>query len=314
MAQHTVQPESTTTHGYFSADLLPILTVAPGDSVIYSLPDAAWNYPGLELNAPDDGQNGHGVLNGHCLVGPVAVNGARAGQALVVEVGEIIPESEGWTLVGGWDSPGNAMLGISGEPAVRVRWQLDTAVAVCRSDMGIAVPMQPFLGVMAVAPRQIGQHSTTVPRRTGGNLDCRELCAGAVLYLPIEVDGALFSCGDGHAAQGDGEIGGTAIECPIQKVTLHFDLDPEPDVDFAWARTPSGLVTFGLHEDLDAAAFQAAGAMLDLLAARRKMTRKQAAALASVAVDLRVTQVVNGVLGVHAVLPWDRLDPKPAAG
>jgi acetamidase/formamidase len=150
-------------------------------------------------------------------------------------------------------------------------------------------------------PPEPGEHSTTPPRRWGGNIDCKELVAGTTLFLPIPVDGALLLAGDGHGAQGDGEVSGTAIECPLERATLTLDLD-DRDLRSPIARTADSWLAFGLNEDLDVAAEQATETMLDLMERERGLSRPEARALASVSVDLHVTQVVNEVKGVHAIL------------
>ena len=156
-------------------------------------------------------------------------------------------------------------------------------------------------------PPEPGVHSTGPPRRCGGNIDCKELVAGTTLYLPISVDGALFSAGDGHARQGDGEVSGTAIECPLERAELTLTLRDDLTLETPRAETPSAWITFGFDEDLDAAALFATAAMVDLMKRELDVGHREAFALASVAVDLRVTQVVNGVKGVHAVLERDAI-------
>lgn len=126
---------------------------------------------------------------------------------------------------------------------------------------------------------------------------------GSRLYLPVQVPGALFSVGDGHALQGDGEVSGTAIECPMERVALTFRLHPDLHLTTPRAETPAGQITFGFHEDLNEATLLALEAMLALLEEQYGVSRHEALALASLVVDLRVTQMVNGVSGVHAVLP-----------
>ena len=164
----------------------------------------------------------------------------------------------------------------------------------------------PFLGVLGMPPPEPGEHSTTPPRRWGGNIDCKELVAGTALYLPIPVDGALLMAGDGHGAQGDGEVSGTAIECPLERATLTLDLD-DATLSSPIARTADSWLAFGFDEDLDAAAEQAMATMLDLMERELGVVAAGGLALASVAVDLRVTQVVNQVKGVHAVLRDDAI-------
>ena len=152
-----------------------------------------------------------------------------------------------------------------------------------------------------------GVHSTTPPRPQGGNIDCKELVAGTTLFLPVPYDGAAFSAGDGHAAQGDGEVSGTAIECAT-RAQLTLDLRDDLPLEWPCARIDGAWLTFGFDEDLTAAAWKANEGMLDLLEREHRLDRREALALASVVVDMRVTQLVNGVLGVHAVLRDDALE------
>ena len=134
-------------------------------------------------------------------------------------------------------------------------------------------------------------------------MDCKELVAGSTLYLPIPVPGALFSVGDGHALQGDGEVCGTAIECPMERVDLTFRLREDLRLTTPRANTAAGWITLGFHEDLDEAIMIALSAMLDVMCEQYGLQRPDALALASLVVDMRITQLVNGVRGVHAVLP-----------
>jgi acetamidase/formamidase len=156
-------------------------------------------------------------------------------------------------------------------------------------------------------PPEAGIHPTAPPRRWGGNIDCTELVAGTTLFLPISVDGALFSAGDGHARQGDGEVSQTAIECPLDRLELTLSVADGPELTTPIAWTPDAWVTFGFDEDLDEAAAVATAAMLELMGRELAIGRADALALASVVVDLRVTQLVNGVRGVHAVLRHDAI-------
>ena len=182
-------------------------------------------------------------------------------------------------------------------------WELDADAGVARGRGGRELRLSPFLGVLGMPPDEPGVHGTGPPRRSGGNLDCKELVAGATLFLPIPVDGALFSAGDGHALQGDGEVSSTAIECPLERAELTLTVRDDLELSGPVARTERAWLTLGLGESLDEAMADAVGAMLDLLAREHGLERRDALALASLVVDLRVTQVVNGVVGVHAVLP-----------
>ena len=195
-------------------------------------------------------------------------------------------------------------------PGVRTRRLLRFHYTVVYQ-FGDTVSLRPFLGQMGVAPAAQGRHSTIPPRRVGGNLDCRELIAGSRLVLPIEVPLALFSFGDGHGAQGDGESSVTALECPFERVVLRLSLEQRPLIDTPYARTPTGWLTMGFDEDLTMAAHRALAAMVVLMGALHGFDQRRALALASVAVDLRVTQIANGVNGVHAILADDALRRAP---
>jgi acetamidase/formamidase len=164
------------------------------------------------------------------------------------------------------------------------------------------VPFAPFFGVMAVAPPAAwGTISTLPPRRNGGNLDNKELVAGTTLYLPIFTPGALFSVGDGHGAQGDGEVCVNAVETGL---TGTFRLTVRRDMELQWplAETATHMMTMAFDPDLDDCVVIALRQMIELLGARAGLDRYQAYMLCSLAADLRVTQVVNGNKGVHAML------------
>ena len=214
------------------------------------------------------------------------MRGARAGQVLAVRIDEVDPGPWGVTF---------------GEPPHRLDWELADGIG---RGAGRSVRLAPFLGVLGMPPAEPGVHSTTPPRRCGGNIDCKELVAGTTLFLPIPVDGALFSAGDGHAAQGDGEVSGTAIEAPVE-ATLTLDLRNDLELEWPIARIDGAWLTFGFDEHLGRAARIAVDGMLDLLEREHGVSGADALALASVVVDLRVTQVVNQALGVHAVLRDD---------
>jgi acetamidase/formamidase len=267
-------------HGYFSSALPPVLSVDPGDSVRFQSLNAGWRWEADEERFERDGE----LHSGHALSGPIEVRGARAGQTLVIGIDEVTPRSWGVTFA-------------DGDP---FHWTLDGGMAT--DDRGVTVALAPFLGVIGMPPPEPGVHSTIPPRRFGGNIDCKLLVAGTTLYLPISVDGALLSAGDGHGAQGDGEVSGTAIECPLERAQLTLDVRDDLDLRSPIARTADAWVAFGFDDDLDLAADQCMATMLDLMERELGLERKHALALSSVAVDLHVTQVVNVAKGVHAVL------------
>ena len=285
MPRHELPLDRAVLHGRFSRELEPVLAVAPGDSVRFSTPNAGWD---VGRDEPFHSRSPE-VDTGHALAGPIEVRGALAGQVLEVRIDEVVPGPWGVTF---------------GGPEHRVDWELEDGVGRA---LGREVRLAAFLGVLGMPPDEPGDHSTIPPRRSGGNIDCKELVAGTTLYLPIPVDGALFSAGDGHAAQGDGEISGTAIECAVEaQVTL--DLDRELRLDWPIARVDGAWLTFGFDEHLGRAAKIAADGMLELMRRELGLSAGDALALASVVVDLRVTQVVNGNVGVHAVLRDDALE------
>jgi acetamidase/formamidase len=308
MAIHELKPIRANLHGYFSKDLPPVLTVDSGDAVLYELLDAGWNFTprtGPETApvkfeprfAPDD--------NGHCLCGPIAIHGAEPGMTVAIHFESIIPASHGWTVAGGWDHPVNRYFGMTKQAETTHFWNIDADHGTATNQHGHTVRLRPFLGVVGMPPAEPGKHPTPPPRVTGGNLDCKELIAGTTLFLPVAVPGGLISVGDGHARQGDGEVSVTAIECPMKQVQIRYELLSEERILAPQARTDEGWLTLGLHEDVNEAMMQALEGMLTLMTERYVLTREDALALASVVVDLRITQIVNGVRGVHAVLPHD---------
>ena len=282
---HELPLERRTLHGHYSCELSPVVTIDSGDTIAFSCPNARWEYErGVRFEPYDEELDA-----GHSLVGPVELRGAKVGGTLVVRVRNVVP--------GPWGVTHAAR-------STTVEWRLENGEGV--ADRGMRVTLAPFLGVMGMPPAEPGRHSTGPPRRSGGNIDCKELVAGTTLYLPISVEGALFSAGDGHAAQGDGEVSGTAIECPVERGELTLELS-ELELRTPIARTETSWIALGFSEDLDLAAEEAMATMLDLMQRELGLDRSYALALSSVVVDLRVTQIVNGVKGVHAVLRDDAI-------
>ena len=282
MAVHDLPLDVANLHGYFSRDLAPAVTIDPGDSVRISVPNAGWR---VGRDEPFVARNPE-LDVGHALAGPIEIRGARAGQTLAVHIDEVVPGPWGVTFV---------------EPSHRIEWELAGEFG---RGAGWKVRLAPFLGVLGMPPAEPGVHSTIPPRQSGGNIDCKELVAGTTLFLPIAVNGAQLSAGDGHAAQGDGEVSGTAIEAPVQAL---LTLNVRDDFPLSWpaARTADAWLTFGFDEHLGIAARIAVDGMLDLMGREHGLSRPDALGLASVVVDVRVTQVVNGSVGVHAVLRDD---------
>lgn len=258
-----------------------MLEIEPGESVRISVPNNAWRVGPGEPVEPRNPE----LDTGHAIAGPVAVRGALAGQTLAVGVEGVVPAAWGETFAEGH----------------RVEWELADGVGRA---LGREVRLAPFLGVMGMPPPEPGVHSTVPPRRWGGNIDCKELVAGTTLYLPIPVDRALFSAGDPHAAQGDGEVSGYAIETPAE---AELRLDVRDDLPLEWpiARIEGAWLAFGFDEHLGRAASIAVEGMLAVMGRELGVTGGDARILASVGVDLHVTHVVNGAMGVHAELRDD---------
>ena len=300
--------------GYFDANLKPVLTIASGDRVTMSsvsgtpqqLPPSGSPFTIAPALPAIHAANGFQRFFGHMCTGPVEVRGAKAGQVLQVDI-EAIDLHDDWGF--------NIIRPLAGAlpddfPETRlIHIALDKARMIGRLPWGQEVPLRPFYGVMAVAPPAAwGTVPTPPPRRNGGNMDNKELIAGTTLYLPIFTDGALFSVGDGHGAQGDGEVCVTAIETGLIgtfRLTVHDDMT----LEWPLAETPTHMITMGFDSDLDTCVTIALRQMIDLVCARAGIDRYQAYAMTSLAADLRVTQVVNGAKGVHCMLEKRYLTP-----
>ena len=304
MARHEIPLERRTLHGHFSRDLEPILSVDSGDSIAFACLNSGWRTAEHEPYA----ERREGELDaGHALIGPIEVRGARAGQALEIRIDEVRIGAGGVTQAGGWSTPLNERLGVHDGETLTMLWELDADDGMGRSQSGREVALHPFFGVIGMPPDEPGIHSTAPPRSCGGNIDCKELVGGTTLYIPIPVDGALLSAGDGHAAQGDGEVSQLAIEAPVERAQLTLSVRDDLRLANPIAWTPEAWLTFGFDEDLDEAAALATDAMLDLMRRDLEIERVDALALASIVVDLRVTQMVNGTQGIHARLAHDAL-------
>lgn len=304
---HKIELKSENLHGSFSNEYKPILTVNSGDSIRMQTPDIEWGYSdskGIERQFFISAVKEETPL--HPMIGPIEITGAKPGMVLEVKLNDVVPGWYGTNWAGGKKSWQNDAVDLTGSERIRLDWELDHDTMTARTEAGsrpLNVPLNPFIGLMGVAPAEPGVHHTSPPRYCGGNIDCKELGRGSTLYLPISVEGALFSIGDGHAAQGDGEVSGTAIECPMDLVDITLTVRDDLQLTMPRAKTPVGWITFGFNEDLNQAAAQALDEMVEMICELHRIERAEALALASVVVDLRITQVVNGVKGIHAVLP-----------
>jgi acetamidase/formamidase len=303
MPIYSIHPERATLHGTFSRDYAPVLTIESGDTVRFQTLDAGWGLepglPGVRKRFPTEGARDRG----HALCGPVAVQGLEPGMTLEVRINEIRTGGWGWSGAGGFAHPTNEWLGIADGQELHMNWRLNEKTMIGTSDRGHKVALRPFMGVMGMPSEEDVVHTSFIPRPNGGNIDCKELVAGSTLYLPVSVSGGLFSVGDGHAVQGDGEVGIPALECPMDLVDLTFHVRDDMRIAMPRAKTIAAWLTFGFHTDLNEARMIALANMLDLMGELYGYERKEALALASLVVDLRITQIVNGIQGVHAVLP-----------
>ncbi|MFB6219735.1 MAG: acetamidase/formamidase family protein, partial [Halobacteriaceae archaeon] len=274
----------------------PALAVEPGATIEFDCLDANGGRIPRDATAADLADT---PFVGHHLTGPVAVEGAEPGDTLRVDVLAVEHEGWGYNLVRpgeGGDGPGLLPEEFP-EPAIHT-WELDDGVGHFVD--GIEVPLDPFPGVLGVAPAEPGPHGTGPPRAVGGNLDVKHLTAGATLYLPVAVEGALFSIGDGHAAQGDGEVCVSAIEAPISATVRLSLADREVSAPefrttgpFAPGDGGPAYATAGVEDSLMGAAKAALRSMLDRIHREHGLSRTEAYLLCSVVADLKINQVVN---------------------
>ena len=312
--------------GNFPARKAPILTVKSGSTVkIDTGGGAGWRNAKQDPNAwlKENGvpttmeenvalretqlvlektQRDAGIEGGHLLVGPIAIEGAMPGDSLEVRILSVVPRIP-YGTTGRAPGRGLRQTDTPDRPPNKVT-VLDLKRNVGKFEPGVEVPLGPFMGVMGVMPAasQGPNRRSGPPGAFGGNFDCKELVAGSTLYLPIFQKGALFFTGDAHAAQGDGEISGTAIET-ANTATFQFILHKGKTLVSPRAETPTHYITFGLDPDLDNAMQMAVDDMVDLLQELKGWDMYRAIPLASIGVDFRVTQVVDGTKGIHAMIP-----------
>lgn len=305
MTSHLLEAGTETCHwGYFDAGLKPVLTIDSGDTVtIRTVTGGPEVQPKSGYHVLPEIHSIHALpermVPGHILTGPVAIRGARPGHVLEVRIHEVRLRTDwGYTLI----KPLAGTLPDEFDAHKLIHVGLDADRNIGHLPWGMELPLAPFFGVMGTAPpAHWGRLTSLVPRAFGGNLDNKELRAGATLYLPVFVEGGLFSCGDGHGAQGDGEVCVTAIETALEGV---FEFVLREDLAFTTPRgeTPTHHVTMGVDPDLDICAQKALREMIGLIGERSNLSREEAYMLCSLAADLRVTQTVNGSKGVHCML------------
>jgi len=293
---HRLDPTPETVHwGYFDAKLPARIEIDSGDTIVIDTVSGHREVLGDDerLLRPAHREIVTKVkpeLGAHILTGPVAVRGAEPGDTLevrvkAIELPEDFPNFERRTL------------------------RFDRKKMTATLPWGPTIPLQPFFGVMATAPRpEYGRISTVEPREYGGNVDCKEYVAGTSVFLPVFVPGANFSCGDGHAVQGDGEVCLSALETCL-KGTFELVLHKEMRLKMPRAITPTHYITLGFDLDLDDAAKQALRDMIAWLVEMKGWTRAEAYVFCSLACDLHVTQLVDGNKGIHAMVRRDSILP-----
>jgi acetamidase/formamidase len=289
-------------HFGWDNSLVPAERVAPGSTILFHCHDSSAGQLGPSSTLQDVIDLDFGRINP--TSGPIYVEGAAPGDAIKVTIDSFVPQPHGGKGFG-WTAniPGFGLLADQfTDPALRL-WSYDAdQPGSALWGKHAAVPLKPFAGTIGNAPAEPGLHSVVPPRRVGGNLDIRDLAAGTVLYLPVEVEGALFSVGDTHAAQGDGEVCGTAIESPMD-VVLTLDLVKGAKLKTPRFTTPGPVTrhldakgyeaTTGIGPDLMTAARDAVSGMIDHLTAARGMPAVEAYMLCSVCGDLRISEIVD---------------------
>jgi acetamidase/formamidase len=297
---------STSPHYAWNNALAPQLRIQSGDEVTFETRDASDGHFHANSTPADLATY---QFRGHPLTGPVWIDGSKPGDTLQVDILAVQPARFGWTAI----LPGFGLLPDDfPEPYIRT-WDLSDGMTARLGD-AIRVPIEPFCGVMGVACAESGELSTMPPRRTGGNMDIRQLVAGSTLYLPVEVVGGLFSVGDAHAAQGDGEVCVSAIEM-ASSVRLRFAVRNDLSVPEPQFRTPgnplrhssgAAYATTAQGPDLMANSRQAVRYMLEYLEREYGLSPQDAYCLASVAIDLKISEIVDAPNWiVSAFLPLD---------
>ena len=310
-ARHALAPSPETVHwGYFDAAIPPRLTVESGDTItVDTVSGGRVEVADLSIMRPDHRaivETLRPVLGPHILTGPIAVRGAEPGDTLEVRIASIELSADwGWNVI-------RPLKGTLPEdfPAFQRRLiPIDRTTGTATLPWGPTLRLRPFFGILATAPRpEYGTISSIEPREFGGNLDNKELVAGSSLFLPVFVPGANFSAGDGHAVQGDGEVCLTALETCLTG-TFQLLLHRGRRLAFPRAVTPTHYVTMGMDPDLDDAARQALRDMIAWLMELEGWQRDDAYVFCSLACDLRVTQLVDGNKGIHAMVSRDLLGP-----
>ncbi len=309
MSTHHALPArvSTVQWGVYDAAVPPVLTIASGDTVtVESVSGSDEHLPAADSGftlLPEHREilaKTPRKLGPHILTGPIAVAGAEPGDSLKIDILDIkLRQDWGYNLI----MPLRGTLPEDFPERRCIHIAIDRERGRIRMPWGLEFDAAPFFGCMGVAPPAgWGPQSTIEPRAFGGNMDNRDLVVGTTLHLPVFHPGGLFSAGDGHAAQGHGEVNVTAVETALTGA-FRITLEKGASTGLPWAETPGYLMSMGFDEDLDDAAKQALRAMISLIRQRTNLSAEDAYTLCSVAGDLIVTQMVDGNKGIHVMLP-----------
>jgi len=308
LARHELKATPETVHWvYWDASQPPVLRIRSGDEVtVHTVSGQPDHLPEDRGRIPPDlAEIFARVTPGpgpHILTGPIHVEEAKPGDVLQVDILDIALRQD-WARNLIAPLKGTLTEDFPETWKVIIDLDLERKVARWPKDKGVEIPLRPFFGELGVAPApRYGRLTSVFPLEHGGNLDNKELVAGTTLYLPVWNPGALFSAGDGHGAQGDGEVDVTAIETALTGV---FRLTVRKDLHLTvpHAETPTHYMTTGFDPDLDDAVKMALREMIGYLIRTRGLSREEAYALCSIAVDMRITQLVNVYKGAHALLP-----------
>jgi len=304
---HTLKASPQTVHtGFFDAAIPPVLKIESGDTVVLStmmLMDGQLR-GGMtleELLAKRQAYTDR-KMGSHTLTGPIFIDGAEPGDGLEVRIKKLVPADCGVN----YHYPARMNVGGLAEDFPNGQFktlQLDIQKMETTFAPGVVISLRPFMGVMGVAPKPGENRPAAVPDYFGGNIDNKEMVAGTSLYLPVNVKGALFSTGDAHAVQGDGEVNVTAIETAMEEAVFQFVVRKDMKLERPMGETPTHWITMGFHQDLNEAVKIALRDAIQFISRTKGMTPDDAYSLSSLAVDLRVTQIVDGNKGIHAMIP-----------
>jgi acetamidase/formamidase len=314
-ARHKLPATAETVHrGVFDATIPPVLTIKSGDTVeLTTLSGDPADLPDSNTGFTVSDAHRHALANvapgegPHIMTGPINVTGAMPGDELIVEIIAVdLAQDWGWNLT----RAGKGTLPQDFPEERRIHVGIDQTRRVVTMPWGLEIPASPFFGIIGVAPPPSdGRLTSVIPQAWGGNIDNKNLCAGATLHLPVFNVGALLSAGDGHAIQGDGEVCLTAIETGLRG-TLRLTVAKGTCITQPWAETPTHWITMAFDKDLNIAAQSAVRRMVELIVQRGGLAAPDAYTLCSIAADLHVTQLVNVNKGAHMMLAKSLLQAK----